>query len=171
MPEASKNQFADLVIVTVADYFLVNPKAIRGKTRTKNLAQARQMVFYLMRLLARMSFPEIGEAVGKKDHTTVMAGVRRITEKRKEDKRVDQAATDLELKLKSLLDGSSLGYEKGMWVMFTQPVVDRLAVLVESGCFGDSVPQAVERIVSREVYELTGEVNIEVQEEPTDDTP
>ncbi|MCM1086524.1 MAG: chromosomal replication initiator protein DnaA [Muribaculaceae bacterium] len=68
------------IIEEVADYFSISPEDITSKKRNSELVQARQIVMYLCRDLTDTSFSSIGKLLGKKDHTTVIHGVNKITE-------------------------------------------------------------------------------------------
>jgi len=56
----------------VGDYFNVSSTELASKSRTKEIANARQICMYLARELTNMSLPRIGESFGNRDHTTVM---------------------------------------------------------------------------------------------------
>ena len=56
----------------VSDFFSIPFDHLSAKTRTKDLAYARQIAMYLSRELTNMSLPKIGEHFGNRDHTTVM---------------------------------------------------------------------------------------------------
>ncbi|NKB80877.1 MAG: chromosomal replication initiator protein DnaA [Nitrospirales bacterium] len=72
----------------VATRFRVKVSDLKSKRRTKTLVYPRQVAMYLSRELTDASFPEIGQAYGGKDHTTIMHAC----------KQVDKAlSTDLEL--------------------------------------------------------------------------
>ena len=65
---------------TVADYYHVKRSDMLSKRRTRNVVRPRQMAMYLCRELTNHSLPEIGEAFGGRDHTTVLHGWRKIRE-------------------------------------------------------------------------------------------
>lgn len=69
-----------LIINVVAEYFGITTDDIMSKKRTSELVQARQIVMYLCRDLTETSLSGIGKLLGKKDHTTVIHGVNKITE-------------------------------------------------------------------------------------------
>ena len=46
--------------------------------RTKDLTEPRHVIFYLSRQCSLKSLPEIGLAIGKRDHTTILHGVKKI---------------------------------------------------------------------------------------------
>ncbi|MDP2443338.1 chromosomal replication initiator protein DnaA [Rhodoferax sp.] len=65
---------------TVADYFKIKVADMYSKKRTRNLARPRQMAMYIARELTDLSYPEIGQAFGGRDHTTVLHACGKIEE-------------------------------------------------------------------------------------------
>ena len=70
---------------TVADQFKIRIADMYSKRRPANIARARQVAMFLAKEMTQKSFPEIGDAFGGRDHTTVMHAVKRITELRQKD--------------------------------------------------------------------------------------
>lgn len=70
---------------TVADYFKIKVADMYSKKRTRNLARPRQMAMYLARELTALSYPEIGQAFGGRDHTTVLHACSKIEELKASD--------------------------------------------------------------------------------------
>lgn len=70
---------------TVADYFKIKVADMFSKKRTRNLARPRQMAMYLARELTDLSFPEIGQSFGGRDHTTVLHACAKIEELKASD--------------------------------------------------------------------------------------
>ncbi len=62
----------------IADYYSLQMKELLGAKRTRSLVRPRQMAMALTRELTSHSLPEIGDAFGGRDHTTVMHGCREI---------------------------------------------------------------------------------------------
>lgn len=60
------------MLMTVADFYGVNPDDIAGKSREKRLASPRQIIMFLLREELKMSYPAIGGELGGRDHTTAM---------------------------------------------------------------------------------------------------
>ncbi len=56
----------------VSDFFNISESDLSSKTRTKEIAFARQIAMYLSRELTSISLPKIGENFGNRDHSTVM---------------------------------------------------------------------------------------------------
>ena len=65
------------VIELVARHFNVDASRLAGRGRSKGIAQARQVVMYLLRNDCGLSLPQIGELLGR-DHTTVIYGVEKV---------------------------------------------------------------------------------------------
>lgn len=63
---------------TVADYYQLKLVDLLSKSRTRSLARPRQVAMALSKELTEHSLPEIGEAFGGRDHTTVLHGCRVI---------------------------------------------------------------------------------------------
>lgn len=86
----TKNALRDLLVVqaklvsieniqkTVAEYYKVKMSDLLSKKRTRFIARARQMGMTLAKELTNHSLPEIGDAFGGRDHTTVIHGHRKI---------------------------------------------------------------------------------------------
>lgn len=74
---------------TVADYFKIRVGDLLSKKRTRSIARPRQFGMALAKELTNHSLPEIGDAFGGRDHTTVLHGCRRIASLRETEKRVD----------------------------------------------------------------------------------
>jgi chromosomal replication initiator protein len=70
----------DQVINTVASAYGVSNERIIGRDRSRQVALPRQIVMYLLREEANISLPQIGEALGGRDHTTVMYGCDKIAD-------------------------------------------------------------------------------------------
>ena len=69
----------------VAEFYSIRIADIKGKNRRKNIVLPRQIAMYISKEMTTMSLPEIGEAFGGRDHTTILYAVRKIATKRKED--------------------------------------------------------------------------------------
>ncbi|MDR9498698.1 MAG: chromosomal replication initiator protein DnaA [Hydrogenovibrio sp.] len=65
---------------TVADYYKIRVADVLSKRRTRNIARPRQMAMAIAKELTHHSLPEIGDAFGGRDHTTVMHAVKKIKE-------------------------------------------------------------------------------------------
>ena len=68
----------DMIIEKVAAYYSITPDEIKGSSRQKNTALARQISMYLIRKLINMPLTDIGAVMGNKDHSTVMHSIKKI---------------------------------------------------------------------------------------------
>lgn len=84
-PNKKKEITPSFIIEVVAEHFGVSPEDIASRKRTAELVQPRQIVMYLCRQLTQASLQNIAKAIGKKDHTTVLHGIEKITEKMEND--------------------------------------------------------------------------------------
>ncbi len=66
------------VVEQTAQYYNVKPTDITGSKRDREIVLPRQVAMYIMRDELNMSFPQIAHALGGRDHTTVMHGVKKI---------------------------------------------------------------------------------------------
>ncbi len=82
----------------VARYYKVAVEDLRLDRRMKQLAHARQVAMYFSRKLTKASFPEIGQRFNK-DHSTVIAAVRKVEHSREADPLVRRQLEELEQKL------------------------------------------------------------------------
>lgn len=77
-PNKAKEITPTTIINVVAEQFGVKPEDIMSKKRNSEYVQPRQVVMYLCRELTEVSQINIGRILGKKDHTTVIHGVKKI---------------------------------------------------------------------------------------------
>jgi chromosomal replication initiator protein DnaA len=79
-PNEVKQVTPQLIVDVVAEHFGISPEDIVSKRRNSEFVQPRQICMYLCRQLTPESLQSIGKALGKKDHTTVIHGIEKITE-------------------------------------------------------------------------------------------
>ena len=79
-PNAVRQVTPQLIINIVAEHFGITADDITSKRRNSEFVQPRQICMYLCRKLTTESLQSIGKALGKKDHTTVIHGIEKITE-------------------------------------------------------------------------------------------
>ncbi len=77
-PDNEKVVTIDLIIDTIAEYYKITSSDIVSAKRSKNLAFPRHICMYLCRNLTELSLDEIGKSLGKRDHTTVLHGIKKI---------------------------------------------------------------------------------------------
>ncbi|AMJ85113.1 chromosomal replication initiator protein DnaA [Alteromonas sp. Mac1] len=74
----------DNIQKTVADYYKIKVADILSKRRSRSVARPRQVAMALAKELTNHSLPELGNAFGGRDHTTVLHACRKITQLREE---------------------------------------------------------------------------------------
>jgi len=85
----------DNIQKTVADYFKVRVADLSSKNRKQTITRPRQMAMCLARELTSHSFPEIGQAFGGRDHTTVINACKRIQELKESDSKMAEDYANL----------------------------------------------------------------------------
>lgn len=77
-PNKTKEITPNLILDTVAEHFNVSVTDISSKRRDKEFAIPRQIIMYLCRNMTTETYQNIAALLGKKDHTTVISGVKKI---------------------------------------------------------------------------------------------
>jgi chromosomal replication initiator protein len=80
---------------TVADYYKVRMADLLSKRRNRSVARPRQVAMALAKELTTHSLPEIGDAFGGRDHTTVLHACKRIRELRGSEQRITEDYSNL----------------------------------------------------------------------------
>jgi chromosomal replication initiator protein len=75
---------------TVAEYYKIRIADLLSKRRSRSIARPRQVAMALAKELTNHSLPEIGDAFGGRDHTTVLHGCKRVKELRETERRVGE---------------------------------------------------------------------------------
>ena len=73
---------------TVAEYYKIRVSDLHSKSRSRSITRPRQLAMALSKNLTSHSLPEIGDAFGGRDHTTVLHACRKIEELRDSDNRI-----------------------------------------------------------------------------------
>ena len=88
------------IINVVADYYNLSPSQLTGKIRTGQIALARHIAMYLIRITLDVSLKKIGDIFGGKDHTTVMNAIEKVDKGLKTDQSLKEAVDELQKRLK-----------------------------------------------------------------------
>jgi len=80
---------------TVADYYKVRMADLLSKRRSRSVARPRQVAMALAKELTSHSLPEIGDAFGGRDHTTVLHACKRIKDLRDTEQRIKEDYSNL----------------------------------------------------------------------------
>jgi len=84
----------------VTDYYTIKVNSLLSKKRTKDIVLARQVAIYLSRELTDLSLTSIGEAFGRRDHTTIIHSYNKIKNKIKKDKDFKNIIDNLTLNIR-----------------------------------------------------------------------
>jgi chromosomal replication initiator protein len=75
---------------TVAEYYKIKKTDLLSKRRTRTVTRPRQVAMCLSKEITNHSLPEIGEAYGGRDHTTVLHACKKVKELRESDPDMDE---------------------------------------------------------------------------------
>ena len=90
---------AKQIIDKTARYFQIDPKDICSPKRDRHIVVPRQIAMYLLRNELKLSFPVIAKELGRKDHTTAMYSVEKITRESKLNMTVREQISDIQERL------------------------------------------------------------------------
>ena len=85
----------DNIQKTVAEYYKIRVADLHSKRRNRSITRPRQLAMALCKELTNHSLPEIGDAFGGRDHTTVLHACRKIEELRESDQRMAEDHANL----------------------------------------------------------------------------
>ena len=91
----SSSVTTEQIISVVADQFGVEEDRLLSRERSREIAFPRQIAMYLIREETNKSLPKIGEALGGRDHTTVMYGCEKIADQLEIDDTLRQQVMSL----------------------------------------------------------------------------
>ena len=72
-----------LIIEVVAEHFNITVDQIMSKNRSSDIVKPRQIIMYLCKQMTNQPLDSIGQLLGGRDHSTVIHGIRKITEEYK----------------------------------------------------------------------------------------
>ncbi|MGC8740603.1 MAG: chromosomal replication initiator protein DnaA [Candidatus Sumerlaeaceae bacterium] len=84
-PSPPQTLHAEQIIQVVCQNFGIGREDLLGQNRKKRLATPRHVAMFLVRKFTKLSYPEIGEVFGGRDHTSVLHAFRRISEQIEKD--------------------------------------------------------------------------------------
>ncbi|MFN7163762.1 MAG: chromosomal replication initiator protein DnaA [Hyphomonas sp.] len=94
----------DVIKKATLKIFPIARADLEGPSKMQAFVYPRQVAMYLCRTMTRKSFPQIGRAFGKRDHTTVLYAFRRIEKALPEDPRMADDIARVEAVILDLLD-------------------------------------------------------------------
>lgn len=85
----------DNIQKTVAEYYKIRVADLHAKSRARSITRPRQVAMALAKELTSHSLPEIGDAFGGRDHTTVLHACRKVLELKESDNRINEDYANL----------------------------------------------------------------------------
>ena len=101
-PDSKRQVTPKLIVEIVAEHFNISPEDILSKRRNSEYVQPRQICMYLCRHLTEESLQSIGKSLGKKDHTTVIHGIDKITDELKTNEELKNRIENIKKKINSV---------------------------------------------------------------------
>jgi chromosomal replication initiator protein len=83
------------VVAVVARHYGVPQRLLKSNSRKQRLVRARATAIYLARELCQASYEQIGQALGGRDHTTIMHNFRKVERERQHDFAMQETLADL----------------------------------------------------------------------------
>lgn len=83
----------DKIIKSVAGFYEISKEDIINRSRRKKVIEPRQIAMYLLREILGMSYPDIGDAIGKRDHTTAIHSYDKISKEVMKNNNLNQKIT------------------------------------------------------------------------------
>lgn len=97
--ENNKEITIDRIQKTVAEHYQIKTSEIKSQKRLKNIVLPRQIAMYISRNMTNLSYPEIGDKFGGKDHSTIIHAIKKIEEKMSSDMGLKMTVDKLMTKL------------------------------------------------------------------------
>jgi chromosomal replication initiator protein len=84
--DLKKAFYPDEVLKSICDFYGVKPTQVKGVKREARLVRARQVCMYVFKTEGGLTYSDIGNLLGGRDHTTIMHGVEKIDNLLKSEK-------------------------------------------------------------------------------------
>jgi len=85
-----KNVSAQDIIKTVAEFYEISQADLTNRGRKQEVVEPRQITMFLLRDILKLSYPHIGEKLGKRDHTTVIHACEKIAKELTQNQNLNQ---------------------------------------------------------------------------------
>lgn len=92
---------SDVIIREVCKFYNIEEYALRGQSRVKDTAVARQIAMFLIRSQTHLSLNEIGREFDNRDHTTVLHAIKRVEKMMKDDADLTEIIKDIKTNINS----------------------------------------------------------------------
>lgn len=91
----------EIIIATVADFYNIKPEDITSQSRKQEFVLPRQIVMYLCSKILYIPYQKIAQIINKKDHTTVLHGVKKVEQEIKVNESLSQTVEEIVKKITS----------------------------------------------------------------------
>ncbi len=88
--QSSKNITSNQVVKVVADFYEIPQNDLISRSRKKSVVEPRQITAFLLRDILDMSYPDIGDKLGKRDHTTIIYAYEKISQEINKNQKLNQ---------------------------------------------------------------------------------
>jgi len=88
--QSAKNITGNQIIKAVADFYEMTIADLINRSRKKSVVEPRQAAAFLLRELINMSYNDIGEKLGKRDHTTAIYACEKISQEINKNQNLNQ---------------------------------------------------------------------------------
>ncbi len=85
----------DIIIEQTARFYSLAPEDVRGQSRSKNIAMARQIAMYLIRTITNLPLTEIGKEFEGRNHATVLSSIRKVESLLRSDPEMSAIVRDI----------------------------------------------------------------------------
>lgn len=99
-PEARQLLDATTIMTMTANYYHVSVDDLKSKKRKQELVEPRHVAMYLCYELINMTYTDIGQAFGGKNHATVIHAYNKVQEEMQKDPKLQRSISELTLRLK-----------------------------------------------------------------------
>lgn len=97
----SKKLDENKIIVAVSDYYHISQEQLKGKLKTSQIANARQIAIYLIRTLLDLPYKKIGKLFSNRDHSTIMHSYEKVEKEYHNDPQIKEIIDKFNEKLKN----------------------------------------------------------------------
>ncbi len=98
-PDKPKEITPQLVIEIVAEHFNISTDQMISKNRSSEIAKPRQIAMYLCKNMTSAQLETIGALLGGRDHSTIIHGIKKITEEYKNDENFNHLIETIKKKI------------------------------------------------------------------------
>ncbi len=98
-PDKPREITAQLIIEVVSEHFGITVDQIMSKSRSSDVAKPRQITMYLCKQMTDLPLDSIGQLLGGRDHSTVIHGIKKVTDEISSDKSFKQTVETIRKKI------------------------------------------------------------------------